>query len=249
MSQTPDPATAPPVEPAGAVVALFGARADLARGFCLHLATSAVTRGLIGPREVPRLWERHLLNCAAISDRVPPSATLVDVGSGAGLPGLAVAIARPDVRVVLVEPLQRRVAWLEEVVNDLGLETVEVVRARAEELTGRVRADVVTARAVAALPVLARLCLPLARPGGRFLAVKGRTAAAELEAAVPELTALGAVGWEVRICGEGVLDEPTTVVEVTAGDPPRAGGKRARGGKGGLVGRGRERGIRGRRPR
>ncbi|MDQ1289834.1 MAG: rRNA (guanine527-N7)-methyltransferase [Actinomycetota bacterium] len=228
MSAIPDPETAPPVEPVGAVDALFGERADTARRFCAHLATSAVARGLIGPREIPRLWERHLLNCAAIAERVPGNATLVDVGSGAGLPGLAVAIARSDVRVTLVEPLQRRVAWLEEVIDDLSLTRVEVLRARAEDLVGKVHADVVTARAVAALPVLTRLCLPLVRPGGHFLAVKGRSAAEELASAVPELRLLGAVAWEVLTCGDGVLSEPTTVVEITAGEMPRLTGKRGR---------------------
>jgi 16S rRNA (guanine527-N7)-methyltransferase len=231
MNVTPDPSTAPPVEPAGAVSALFGDRADIARTFCGHLASSAVARGLIGPREVPRLWERHLLNCAAVSERVPAGGTVVDVGSGAGLPGLAVAIARPDVEVILVEPLLRRVAWLDEVITDLGIAGVEVVRARAEELASSMRADVVTARAVAALPVLARLCLPLVRRGGRFLAVKGRTAYEELALAEPDLIALGALRWEVVLCGENVLAEPTTVVEITAGDFPRRDAKRGRGGR------------------
>jgi 16S rRNA (guanine527-N7)-methyltransferase len=221
MNEIPDPVAAPPVEPAGAVAALFGERSEVARRFCTHLATSAVARGLIGPREVPRLWERHLLNCAAVAERLAVGTTVVDVGSGAGLPGLALAIARPDLHVLLVEPLQRRVTWLEEVIADLGLSSVDVARARAEELWPTVSADVVTARAVAALPVLARLCLPLVRPGGRFVAVKGRSAGEELEAAVPELLALGAVGWEVRTCGAEVLAEPTTVVEVTAGSPKR----------------------------
>jgi 16S rRNA (guanine527-N7)-methyltransferase len=126
-------------------------------------------------------------------------------------------MSRPDIRVLLVEPLQRRVSWLEEVVTDLGLSNVEVTRARAEELWPTVRADVVTARAVAGLPVLARLCLPLVRPGGRFLAVKGRTAEEELAAAEPDLTQLGAIAWEVRQCGAGILAEPTTVIEVTMG--------------------------------
>jgi 16S rRNA (guanine527-N7)-methyltransferase len=134
-----------------------------------------------------------------------------------------VAIARPDVQVLLVEPLLRRVVWLEEVVADLELTTVEVARARAEELWSSVSADVVTARAVAALPVLARLCLPLVRPGGRFVAVKGRSAGEELEAAVPELMSLGAVAWEVRTCGVDILAEPTTVVEITAGAEARRG--------------------------
>jgi 16S rRNA (guanine527-N7)-methyltransferase len=229
---TSSDATAPPEEPAGAVAALFGDRAELARAFFVHLSTTAVTRGLIGPREVPRLWERHLLNCAAVAELVPMEAFLVDVGSGAGLPGIAIAIARPDVSVTLVEPLQRRVTWLEEVVADLGLENVTVCRARAEEVRGVIAADVATARAVAALPVLAGWCLPLVRPGGQLLAVKGRTAAEELDASVDELTRLGATGWEIRTCGETALAEPTTVVCVTAGAAVRRGGAgRRRGAK------------------
>ena len=223
MTTTPD-ATAPPDEPAGAVAALFGGRAELARGFFGHLSTTAVARGLIGPREVPRLWERHLLNCAAVAELVPAGASLVDVGSGAGLPGIAIAIARADVSVTLVEPLQRRVTWLEEVVADLGLENVTVCRARAEEVRGVLAADVATARAVAALPVLAGWCLPLVRPGGRLLAVKGRTASEELTASIDDLTRLGATGWEIRTCGEAALAEPTTVVCVTAGTGVRRGG-------------------------
>lgn len=222
----PENVTAPPVEPVGAVVALFGDNADVARQFCGHLATTAVTRGLIGPREVPRLWQRHLLNCAAVAERIPSEASVMDVGSGAGLPGIALAIVRPDIAVLLVEPLQRRVAWLDEVIADLELANVEVARARAEDLQHSVRADIVTARAVAALPVLARLCLPLVRPGGRFVAVKGRSAQEELEAAVADLARLGAVAWEVRRCGEGVLAEPTTVVEVTVGGASRPSPRR-----------------------
>jgi 16S rRNA (guanine527-N7)-methyltransferase len=214
------PGTAPPEEPVGAVTALFGDRADVARSFWRHLSTSAVERGLIGPREVPRLWDRHILNCVSISAFVPADAALADVGSGAGLPGVAIAIARPDVHVTLVEPLQRRVVWLSEVVADLELGNVEVVRARAEELHGRFQVDVATARAVAALPVLAGWCLPLVRPGGRLLALKGRTAAEELAGAADELRALGAVEWHIRMAGVGVLDEPTTVVEVVAGAMP-----------------------------
>jgi len=229
---------APPVEPEGAVAALFGDRAGLARSFWRHLATSAVERGLIGPREVPRLWDRHILNCVAIADFVPESAELADVGSGAGLPGLAIAIARPDVRVTLVEPLQRRVTWLAEVVADLGLTNVDVRRARAEELRGELHLDVVTARAVAPLPVLAGWCLPLCRPGGRLLALKGRSATEELAASVEELRALGAESWSVRVVGEGVLAEATTVVEVVAGAPApeaarAASRRRGRAGAGG----------------
>lgn len=218
--------TAPPAPSGGAVVALFGDRAELAERFATHLATSGVERGLIGPREVPRLWERHVLNCAAVAELLLPEERCVDVGSGAGLPGIALAIARPDVTVTLVEPLQRRVVWLEEVVADLGLETVEVVRARAEELhAAGPRFDVATARAVAALDKLAGWCLPLVVPGGRLLALKGRSAAEELEAAAGALTRLGAGTRTIVECGVGVLEEPTTVVVVEAGDSaPRSGG-------------------------
>jgi 16S rRNA (guanine527-N7)-methyltransferase len=218
--------TASPVEPVGAVAALFGDQVEIARGFCGHLATSAVERGLIGPREVPRLWERHILNCAAVAERISMGSSVIDVGSGAGLPGVALAIARPDLRVLLVEPLQRRVAWLEEVIGDLGLVNVEVARSRAEELRPRAHADAVTARAVAALPLLARLCLPLVRPGGRFLAVKGRSAEEELCVAGPDLMKLGASGWAVHRCGVAALKEPTTVVEIIAGGG--GGGERGR---------------------
>jgi 16S rRNA (guanine527-N7)-methyltransferase len=196
--------------------AWFGPRSDLAEAFVEHLRTSAVERGLLGPREVPRLWSRHVLNCAAVAPLLPSAAEVVDVGAGAGLPGLVLAIAREDVTVTLVEPLLRRVAWLEEVRSDLGLTNVSVVRARAEELrTGW--ADVATARAVAPLAKLSAWCLPLVRPGGVLLAIKGRSAAAELRATADLLPALGAVAWEVREVGGHLLEEPTTVVEVRKG--------------------------------
>lgn len=222
--------TAPPAPSGGAVVALFGARAGLAERFAGHLATSGVERGLIGPREVPRLWDRHVLNCAVVAELFVAGERCVDVGSGAGLPGLALAIARPDVEVTLVEPLQRRVVWLEEVVDDLALGNVEVVRARAEELHGAgPRYDVATARAVAALDKLAGWCLPLVVPGGRLLALKGRSAAEELEAAGPALDRLGARGRSIVECGAGLVEDPTTVVVVEAGEVPASGRGSGRG--------------------
>ncbi|HEX2806552.1 MAG TPA: 16S rRNA (guanine(527)-N(7))-methyltransferase RsmG, partial [Kineosporiaceae bacterium] len=230
MTMSPD-AAAPPDEPEGAVVALFGQHEGQARQFYRHLSTTAVTRGLIGPREVPRLWQRHLLNCASVAELLAGGSTTVDVGSGAGLPGLAIAIARPDVSVTLIEPLQRRVNWLDEVIADLGLSNVDVLRARAEEVRGTVRVDAAMARAVAPLPLLAGWCLPLVKPGGRLLAVKGRTAGEELAASVADLTRLGATGWEITTCGNGVLAEPTRVVCVTAGS--RASSSRRRAGRGG----------------
>lgn len=212
----------PAIEPVPASAsAVFGDRVDLAERYTRHLATTAVDWGLIGPRELPRLWTRHVLNCAVIGDLVPENTSVVDVGSGAGLPGIALAIARPDLDVLLVEPLERRVAWLEEVVADLGL-SVRVRRARAEELVGEVRAPVVTARAVAALDRLARWGLPLTEPGGELLAIKGQSAPAELETSAPALRRLGATEWDVLRCGEGVLEVPTTVVRVRVG----AGGAR-----------------------
>lgn len=202
------------------VEAVFGERAELTRRFVGHLATSGVVRGLIGPREVPRLWTRHVLNCAVLGELVPAGASVLDVGSGAGLPGVAVAIARPDLRVTLVEPLERRTVWLGEVVADLGLD-VEVVRARAEEVRGTHTADVVTARAVAALDKLARWTVPLTVPGGQVLAIKGRSAADEIAAASNAFRRLGVVGHEVVLCGEAVLEQPTTVVRLTTGPQRR----------------------------
>lgn len=205
---------------AAVVEAVFPGRGDLAAGFVGHLATTGVEWGLIGPREVPRLWTRHVLNCAVLSELAPRGASVIDVGSGAGLPGLAVAIARPDLRVTLVEPLERRTAWLSMVVDDLGLD-VEVVRARAEEVRGTHSADVVTARAVAALDKLARWTVPLTVPGGQVLAIKGRSAADEVAAASKAFRRLGVVGHEVVQCGEAVLEQPTTVVRLTTGPQRR----------------------------
>lgn len=199
---------------------LFGPRLPLAVRFAEHLSSSGLERGLIGPREVPRIWERHILNCAAVAALLPPDAEVADIGSGAGLPGIPLAIARPDITVRLVEPLLRRTTWLGEVVPDLGLVNVEIVRARAEELAGPPEADVATARAVAPLARLCELCLPLVRPGGILLALKGRDAERELASSEERLTALGARRWRVEVCGEGVLEVPTTVVIVEVADRP-----------------------------
>jgi 16S rRNA (guanine527-N7)-methyltransferase len=193
----------------------FGDRIEVAEQYAEALATSGVERGLLGPREVPRLWERHLLNCAAVVELVPRDVRLVDVGSGAGLPGLAIAIARPDVEVTLVEPLLRRVTWLSEVVASLELANVVIHRSRAEEAArDRLSFDVATARAVASLGQLATWSLPLVRPGGELLALKGALAAVELAEATSVLQAHGAARWSVEVCGEGLLPEPTTVVRV-----------------------------------
>lgn len=175
------------------------------------LSTVGVERGLIGPREVPRLWDRHILNSAAVLPRIPEGSTVADVGTGAGLPGLVWAIARPDLSVTLIEPLLRRTVFLDEMCEELGLDNVRVVRARAEEVHEEF--DVVTARAVAGLEKLGRWCMPLVRPGGVLLALKGRTAQQEVDAAARTLNKLGATTIVVTTYGD--LEVPTTVVEVT----------------------------------
>ncbi len=199
---------------------MFGDRLDTARRYADLLAGPGVERGLIGPREVERLWERHILNSAAVGEIVEAGARLLDIGSGAGLPGLPIAIARPDVGVTLVEPMQRRSAFLEEAVEALGLDAA-VVRARAEDravVTELGGADVVTSRAVADLLKLARWSLPLLRPGGRMLALKGQRAEDEVAEYGPALARLGAVEVEVVRCGRDYLSPPTTVVSAVRAD-------------------------------
>lgn len=204
------------VEPPAVAASIFGDRLALAQRYAVHLVGSGVERGLLGPREAPRIWERHILNCAVVAELLPDGARTVDIGSGAGLPGIPLALARPDLSVVLVEPLARRVDWLREVVEDLDL-SVTVERGRAEESGVRTRwegADVVTARAVAPLARLAGWALPLLRPAGTLLALKGRSADAELTRDAVAVRKLG--GNEPRIvrCGNELVDPPSTVVVV-----------------------------------
>ncbi len=185
-----------------------------------------MTRGLIGPREVPRLWDRHVLNCAVLAELLPAGTTLCDVGSGAGLPGIPVALARPDVSVTLLEPLLRRTTFLEEVVRELGLENVTVLRGRAEEMVGKLAVEVVTARAVAPLERLgAGWGLPLLRPHGQMLALKGDSAEQELADSRAGLAKLGGVEWSVISVGDGTLETSTRVIQVKVGESP--GGVRA----------------------
>ena len=197
----------PPPHAAG----VFSSRLPLAQQYAEILATDAVVRGLIGPREVPRIWTRHIMNSAVVVPRVPQGATVADVGTGAGLPGLVWAIARPDLQVTLIEPLLRRTTFLVDAVSSLGLTNVEVLRSRAEDVTSTY--DVVTARAVAALDKLGRWCMPLVSPGGVMLAMKGRSAAEEVEVATATLHRLGATSIVVTTYDND--DVPTTVVEVT----------------------------------
>ena len=181
------------------------------------LAGAGTDRGLIGPREVPRLWGRHILNCAVLTDLMDPQATVCDVGSGAGLPGLVLAIRRPDLRVTLVEPLLRRTTFLEEAVSELGLANVEVVRGRADALHDLRSFDVVTSRAVAGLGVLLEWSLPLTREGGVVLAMKGATAEQEVADAAETVSGLGGGTPEVILIERDGLSFPTTVVRVEAG--------------------------------
>ena len=199
---------------------VFGARLDLAREYADLLTGPGVERGLLGPREVERIWDRHILNCAALAELIEPGASVVDVGSGAGLPGIPLAIARPDLVVTLVEPMLRRTDFLTEVVAALGL-AATVVRGRAEDAAVRAAvsdADVVVSRAVADLEKLARWSLPLLRAGGRMLALKGERAEAEVVERGPAMVRLGERGVEVVRCGSGYLSPPATVVAAVRGD-------------------------------
>jgi len=216
-----------PPPPAGARV-VFGDRLALAERFTEILADSGVSHGLIGPREVPRIWERHVLNCAVIHPAIPADQMVIDVGSGAGLPGLALAIARPDLQLHLVEPMLRRTNWLSMAVSELALTNVTVHRGRAEEFWGVLRAPVVTARAVARLRDLATWCLPLLLPGGCLLAIKGSSVTEEVDADRAALRRLGAVDEVIESFGSGIVDQETTLLRVVVGDRPihRAGPKK-----------------------
>ncbi|MYS91486.1 MULTISPECIES: 16S rRNA (guanine(527)-N(7))-methyltransferase RsmG [Streptomyces] len=211
---------------------VFGDRFADAVRYAELLAETGVQRGLIGPREVPRLWERHLLNCAVLSEVVPEGVTVCDVGSGAGLPGIPLALVREDLKITLLEPLLRRTTFLTEVVELLGLDHVTVVRGRAEEVMGKIQpVHVVTARAVAPLDRLATWGIPLLRPYGEMLALKGDAAEEELKSASAALSKLGAVETSILHVGEGVVDPMSTVVRVEVGESPggvRFAAKRAK---------------------
>ena len=192
---------------------IFGARIDLARQFTQALAEHGEERGLIGPLEPPRLWTRHILNSAVIAPLF--SGRVGDVGTGAGLPGLVLAIARPDVEWILIEPMERRVAWLAEQTAELGLDNVEVLRARAEDWRRGPVLDAATARAVSAMRTLVPLTAPLVRDGGELILMKGANASAELETADKQLRKYRLSNVRVEVVGEGLLDEPTRVVRAT----------------------------------
>ena len=199
---------------------VFGEALPLLEDYAGLLAGPGVERGLLGPREAPRLWERHLLNCAGLTALLPDGAVVLDLGSGAGLPGLVLALQRPDLTVVLVEPLLRRASFLTQAVLALGLRTVVVRRSRAEQLAGSVEVDAVVARAVAPLDRLAGWALPLLRPDGRLMALKGEQAPVELAAARPALHRLGALSAQVVEVGDAELLTAARVVVVERGAAP-----------------------------
>jgi 16S rRNA (guanine527-N7)-methyltransferase len=213
-------ATGLPTTPAAAP-AVFGDRLPLAQHFVAILADTGIRHGLIGPRETPRLWDRHVLNCGIVHEAIPRTGErqrVVDVGSGAGLPGLALAIARPDLDLHLVEPLARRTGWLSGTVAQLGLTNVTVHTARAETMWDRLHAPWVTARAVSQIVQLAEWTLPLLESGGSLLALKGSRAVEELEQGRTALTRLGVVDAEVHELGGDLLGEPTIVLRATIGE-------------------------------
>ena len=212
MTLPPEGAETLPPEGAAEV---FGSALPRAEEFAVMLATRGVEHGLIGPHEVPRLWDRHLLNCAVVAELIDSRpATLVDIGSGAGLPGIVLAMLRPKVSVILLEPMERRCRFLTDCVAELGLDNASVLRARAQDAV--LRADVATARALAPLDRLAELAVGLVRPGGMVLAIKGQTAADELKKARPVLRRLGVRGAKVVRAGQGKVDPATTVVRFFA---------------------------------
>lgn len=207
---------------------VFGDRVEAARAYVRLLATAGVERGLVGPREADRLWDRHLLNCAVVAELIPVGARVVDLGSGAGLPGLAFALARPDLQIDLVEPMARRTAFLAEALAVLQLSGVHILRTRADGVAHGAY-DVVTARALAPLHRLVPMALPLVRQGGSLLALKGAAVEAEVAAAREAIAAVGGGRPTIEQVGSGVIDPPTTVVRVIrlrtggpSGGPPRS---------------------------
>jgi 16S rRNA (guanine527-N7)-methyltransferase len=212
-----------PGPPPDAAAQIFGPRLDLAQRYAAILADAGVERGLLGPREIPRIWDRHLLNSVAVGELLDPGERIVDIGSGAGLPGLPLAIARPDLDIILLEPMLRRSDFLREVITELGL-PVEVVRGRAEDRPVRQQIgerDVAVSRAVASLDKLTKWSMPLLRQDGRMLAIKGERAPEELEQYRRVMTASGAVDARVVTCGASYLHPAATVVSARRAKPSR----------------------------
>ena len=196
-------------EPAAAAQ-IFGPNIDKARAYTAALVADGETLGLLGPREYPRIWTRHVLNSAVVAELVPAGVTVADVGSGAGLPGIPMALVQPEAHFTLIEPMERRSDWLKEQVEKLGLANVSVLRARAEEV-GEVF-DVVTARAVKALPQLLQMCVPMTRHGGQIIALKGEKAQLEIDDSKRLMKKLDISSFDIVFTGEQFLEEPTRVV-------------------------------------
>jgi 16S rRNA (guanine527-N7)-methyltransferase len=222
----PGPGAIAPPPPLAAATAFPEALGRLTR-YADLLAGPGTRRGLIGPREMPRLWHRHLLNCAVVETAVPPGSRVVDIGSGAGLPGIVLALVRPDLHLLLLDSLQRRVSFLRVVVTELALDNADVVHGRAEELAP-LGCEVATSRAVASLPQVARWSVRHLRPGGVVLALKGAAAHDELAAAAGALGRLGLPGGEVLELGAGITDEPTRVVRLRYRGTARGSGPTGR---------------------
>jgi 16S rRNA (guanine527-N7)-methyltransferase len=234
------PQQAPPPTPDVATV-VFGSRVSLAERYVELLADTGISHGLLGPREAPRLWDRHVLNCAVVHPLFETGAHVADLGSGAGLPGIPLAIVRPDLRLTLVEPLLRRTTWLTAAVEELGLDNIVVHHGRAESLWGGPRYRHVTGRAVARIGELARIALPLVEAKGSLHALKGSSAVAELTEDAEQLRSLNVSRWTMASFGAGVVTPETVVVTVevdevihpgrrqprSAGQPRQRGGSRA----------------------
>lgn len=200
-----------------AAAEIFGDNLEKAIAYHESLATDGSVRGFIGPREVPRLWDRHILNCGVIGEAMDEGISVADIGSGAGLPGIPLAIARPDLNITLIEPLLKRSVYLNEVKEALNLDNVTVVRGRAEEKVVRKQVglvDIVTSRAVAPLGKLATWSLPLVKIGGRMVAMKGSSVEEEIERDAKEIRKAGGTDIKVYTVGEALLSEPTTLISI-----------------------------------
>ena len=203
--------------PPPAAAEIFGDNLEKAIAYHESLATDGSVRGFIGPREVPRLWDRHILNCGVIGEAMDEGISVADIGSGAGLPGIPLAIARPDLNITLIEPLLKRSVYLNEVKEALNLDNVTVIRGRAEEKVVRKQVglvDIVTSRAVAPLGKLATWSLPLVKIGGRMVAMKGSSVEEEIERDAKEIRKAGGTDIKVYTVGEALLSEPTTLISI-----------------------------------